>query len=56
MRSVNLILLESGEVDAQGRVVLSDQRAAHLRDVLRAAPGGSVRCGVVDGPQGLARI
>ena len=56
MRGVNLILLEPGEVDAQGRVVLSDQRAVHLRDVLRAVPGGSVRCGVVDGPQGLARI
>ena len=56
MRSVNLILLEPGEVDAEGRVVLMDHRAAHLRDVLHAEPGGSVRCGVVDGARGLARI
>jgi len=53
---VNLILLEPGEVDARGRAVLSDARAGHVRDVLRAEPGGSVRCGVVDGPRGIARI
>jgi len=54
--AVNLILLEPGEVDAQGRVVLRDARARHVRDVLRGEAGGSVRCGVVDGPRGVARI
>ena len=53
---VNLILLEPGEVGAEGRVRLCGRRAAHLLDVLRVTPGQAVRVGVVDGPRGAATV
>ena len=53
---VNLFLLEPDEVDAQGAVVLSGPRAAHLLTVLRVEPGHDVRVGVLDGPRGTARV
>jgi RsmE family RNA methyltransferase len=53
---VNLILLEPGEVDARGGVVLSGARATHLVTVLRAAPGDRVRIGLIDGPRGAATV
>jgi 16S rRNA (uracil1498-N3)-methyltransferase len=53
---VNLILLEPGEVDARGDVVLSGTRARHLLTVLRAVPGDRVRIGVIDGPRGAATV
>jgi len=53
---VNLILLEPGEVDALGDVVLSGARATHLVTVLRAAPGDRVRIGLIDGPRGAGTV
>jgi 16S rRNA (uracil1498-N3)-methyltransferase len=53
---VNLILLEPDEVRGDGTVVLSDARAAHLLDVLKAAPGHVVRVGVIDGSIGVATV
>jgi 16S rRNA (uracil1498-N3)-methyltransferase len=53
---MNLILLEPHEIGADGRAVLRDGRAAHLRDVLKAAPGQTVRVGVLDGPRGKAVV
>ena len=53
---MNLILLEPGEVDARGGVVLSGTRARHLLTVLRAAPGDRVRIGLIDGPRGGATV
>lgn len=55
-RSLNLILLEPGEVGTGGEAHLDGPRAAHLRNVLKAAPGQSVRVGVLDGPLGLATV
>lgn len=56
---MNLILLEPGEV-GDGRsgndVTLSGDRAKHLLTVLRVAPGGCVRVGVIDGPRGTATV
>ena len=54
--TVNLILLESRELDESGRVRLSDHRADHLTRVLRVSPGDSVRVGVIDGPRGVAIV
>lgn len=51
---MNLILLELGEVSADGTVVLSGLRARHVREVLQAAPGEEIRVGMIDGPMGTA--
>ncbi len=53
---MNLILLEPEEVQADGAAVLSGQRAHHVREVLNAGAGKSVRVGVIDGPMGTARV
>lgn len=53
---MNLVLLEPSEIGADGRAVLSDARAAHLRDVLKVKPGSTVRIGALDGPRGTAVV
>jgi RsmE family RNA methyltransferase len=53
---MNLILCEADEVDADGVATLTGARAAHVRQVLRAQPGDTVRLGVVDGPKGLGTV
>jgi RsmE family RNA methyltransferase len=55
-RVVNLVLIEPGEIGSRGLVTLLGDRAAHLINVLRVAPGQSVRVGVLDGPRGAARV
>ena len=54
--SVNLILLEPGEVSDAGDVGLSGARAAHLLNVLKVVPGHDVRVGVLDGPCGVGTV
>ncbi len=53
---MNLILLEPGEVGGDRDVRLSGTRAAHLRNVLRVAPGHQVRVGILDGPCGVGTV
>lgn len=55
---MNLILLEPSEFDGHDRVRLlaSDRRARHLREVLRVVPGQSLRIGVRDGQLGTASV
>lgn len=53
---MNLLLLEAGELDHDGRAVLTGRRADHLREVLRAAVGDTLRAGVVDGELGEAVV
>jgi len=53
---MNLILLEPDEVDAAGVVSLADGRAEHLVQVLKVAPGHTVRVGVLDGPRGMGTV
>ena len=55
-RRMNRILLESSELDAEGRAELTGRRARHVRDVLRAGPGDAVRVGILEGPLGRASI
>jgi RsmE family RNA methyltransferase len=52
---VNLLLVDASEI-AGDTVVLTDRRAAHLRDVLGVAPGAVVKAGVVGGPIGTATV
>lgn len=58
---MNLILIEpdelpDGGVGAGGRVVLRGRRAAHVRDVHRAALGDELVVGRVDGAVGRGRV
>ncbi len=53
---MNLILLEQSEATDPTHVRLSGTRANHLRTVLKAAPGSTVRVGIVDGPHGVGTV
>jgi RsmE family RNA methyltransferase len=53
---VNLVLLDSSEVADDGVVRLHDERAAHLRAVLKVAPGHEVRVGILDGARGIGTV
>jgi len=55
-RIMNRILVEKNEVRPDGTCVLSGARAAHINGVLHAAPGRSVRIGVIDGPRGAGTV
>jgi RsmE family RNA methyltransferase len=56
LEAMNRILLESGELGADGVAALEGRRARHVLDVLKAAPGTVLRVGVIDGPAGEATI
>jgi RsmE family RNA methyltransferase len=53
---VNLVLLEPGELRADGTARLEGRRAAHVSEVLRATAGERLRVGVVGGRIGEARV
>lgn len=58
---MNLLLVERDELTCtetspHGELVLSDDRARHLREVLRVSPGRRVRVGVIDGGVGEAEV
>jgi 16S rRNA (uracil1498-N3)-methyltransferase len=53
---MNLILCESRDVGADGVVTLTGAQAAHVREVLRAQPGDTIRIGVVDGAKGRGEV
>lgn len=58
---MNLLLFDADELApaAAGATIelrADDRRARHLREVLRARPGQSVRAGVVRGPTGRAEL
>jgi 16S rRNA (uracil1498-N3)-methyltransferase len=53
---VNLILLEPGELRADGTVRLEGRRAAHVREVLGSSPGDRLRLGVIGGPLGSGEV
>jgi RsmE family RNA methyltransferase len=53
---MNLILIFSKEVEPGGRVELTGPRADHIRKVLQAKPGKSLRVGLVNGPLGVGVV
>ena len=53
---MNLIILHPSEVDAQHRVVLTDDRARHICNVLKAEVGKELRIGQLNGPLGIGTI
>jgi len=52
---MNLIVLHPGELNDR-RVVLTDERAVHIRKVLGSEPGDRLRIGLLNGPLGLGRV
>ncbi|AKJ63343.1 16S rRNA (uracil(1498)-N(3))-methyltransferase [Kiritimatiella glycovorans] len=53
---MNLILIEPGEIDPEGRAQLKDARAVHIRKVLGARAGQRLRIGLIDGPRGIGTV
>ena len=53
---MNLIILDPAEVNERGDVTLTDARATHIVSVLEAAPGESLRVGLLDGPHGTGTV
>ena len=52
---MNLIIVREPE-RVGGTFTLTDERARHIRSVLKLSVGDAVDIGVVDGPWGLARV
>jgi len=53
---MNLLLLEPDELSPDGTARLTGERLRHLREVLGARPGSTVRAGVLGGQVGTAEI
>ena len=53
---MNLLLLEPDELSTDGTARLSGARLRHLREVLRAGPGSTLRAGVLEGNVGTAEV
>jgi len=53
---LNLLLLEPDELSTDGTARLSGARLRHLREVLRAGPGSTLRTGVLEGNIGSAEV
>ena len=53
---MNLLLLEPGELDADGVARLTGRRLAHASEVLRAQASDTIRVGMRGGNTGLAEI
>ena len=53
---MNRILFTAEEIQPNGAVTLIDSRATHIRHVLRARIGDTIRTGVVNGLIGTSRI
>lgn len=53
---MNLLLIDPIDFKASGRVEVSGRRFVQLRDIIKPAPGDTIRCGVVNGNVGIARV
>ncbi|MBL7016743.1 MAG: 16S rRNA (uracil(1498)-N(3))-methyltransferase [Kiritimatiellales bacterium] len=53
---MNLILISPEEAAPDNVVQLTDGRAAHIRTVLRAEPGKTLRIGLLNGPFGAGTV
>jgi RsmE family RNA methyltransferase len=53
---MNLILIHPHEPDSAGRVRLAGERAEHIRSVLRATPGKTLKIGLLNGASGRGTV
>lgn len=52
---MNIILIDQEEV-TNNRIVLIDRRSDHIRKILGAKPGDTLRTGLINGPIGTSKI
>lgn len=53
---VNLVILQERDFVGSSEATLADGRAGHLLNVLKVAPGDTVRVGLLDGPLGTGTV
>ncbi|MCX7819546.1 MAG: RsmE family RNA methyltransferase [Kiritimatiellae bacterium] len=53
---MNWLIIEPAEVDADGRARLTDERAVHVRRLLRSRPSAVFRAAMLGGGRGWARV
>jgi len=53
---MNLILVKTEEIAADGTVTLDARRSGHVLQILRAAPGARLKVGVLNGPRGTGTV
>jgi RsmE family RNA methyltransferase len=53
---MNRILINPEESIVDGYICLTDDRAAHIYNVLRATPGKQLRIGLLNGPHGTGEV
>lgn len=53
---MNMILLQPDDVREDGLAMLSGERAQHIRKVLKAEEGKTLRIGMLNGPQGKGTV
>jgi 16S rRNA (uracil1498-N3)-methyltransferase len=53
---MNLILIHPHEPDSAGLISLCGERAEHIRHVLKATPGKTLRIGLLNGPKGCGTV
>ncbi len=53
---MNLIILTEKDSCVAGRYVITDNRAEHIRNILKLSAGDTVEIGILDGPIGIAGI
>ena len=53
---MNWILFHPSELDATGHAILSGERATHIRKILRAESGKTLRIGLMNGPLGTGTV
>lgn len=53
---MNRVLMDSNEVESNGRVCLFGRRAAHIANVLKPDIGDALRVGILDGPCGTGQV
>jgi RsmE family RNA methyltransferase len=53
---MNRVLFWEHELNADGRVVLEDRRAVHIREILKGEPGQPLRMGIINGQTGQGVI
>lgn len=53
---MNRILFEADEIKPDGSVTLRGGRAEHIRSILKAAPGQTLKTGTINGLRGTSRV
>jgi 16S rRNA (uracil1498-N3)-methyltransferase len=53
---MNIILIKSHELLRNNQIILDDDRSRHIIKILKAAPGDTLKMGILNGPMGKGEI